>query len=194
MPRSWKLESQKQFWQRRKDSGLCVECQKVEPAPGKLRCGTCLERRRAIHRKCSQKRRDIWLASGVCGDCGKPAVEGLKICQDCRDRRKVTWVNNRDRWQPIRKVRHQALKQQVFAAYGGAFCACCGETFLEFLSIDHINGDGAKDRRKVKGVNVGYNIYGVLKKQGFPPGFRVLCMNCNFALGHGGSCPHQSTQ
>jgi hypothetical protein len=22
-------------------------------------------------------------------------------------------------------------------------------------------------------------------------GYRVLCMNCNFALGHSGYCPHQ---
>lgn len=30
-----------------------------------------------------------------------------------------------------------------------------------------------------------------LKKNNYPPGFRVLCMNCNFSLGMRGYCPHQ---
>lgn len=191
MPRSWKSESAKEFWERRKKSGLCVECQKVVPAPGKLRCAACLEKRRAIHRKCSQRRRDVWRANGLCGDCGKPAIDGQTKCSECRDRRNAQWVTHREKWKPIRKIRHQSLKLEVYEAYGGAICACCGETHIEFLSVDHINNDGAK-HRKEKGVLGG--LYGWLKKRNFPPGFRVLCMNCNFALGHGGSCPHQSKE
>ena len=56
---------------------------------------------------------------------------------------------------------------------------------MEFLSIDHINGSGLKHRQRV-----GYNLYGVLKREGFPFGYRVLCMNCNFAMGHFVGCPH----
>lgn len=33
-------------------------------------------------------------------------------------------------------------------------------------------------------------IYRWLKQQGFPTGFRVLCMNCNFSYGLHGYCPH----
>ena len=36
----------------------------------------------------------------------------------------------------------QDLKQQVFNAYGGPVCACCGDTHLEFLCVDHVNGKG----------------------------------------------------
>ena len=77
-------------------------------------------------------------------------------------------------------------KIDVFNAYGGAMCACCGETHIEFLSLDHIGGDGAAHRRQLAGKG----LYLWLKTNGYPSGFRVLCMNCNFALGKYGYCPH----
>jgi hypothetical protein len=85
-----------------------------------------------------------------------------------------------------RRAYKQAVKREVFAAYGGAICVCCGEMHMEFLSIDHVDGDGAEHR---KTVHQG-NLYFWLKAHGFPPGFRVLCLNCNFSLGHYGYCPH----
>lgn len=33
-------------------------------------------------------------------------------------------------------------------------------------------------------------MYRWLRNHGYPLGFRVLCMNCNFALGKFGYCPH----
>ena len=65
-------------------------------------------------------------------------------------------------------------------------CACCGETKVHFLTIDHINGGGHKHLRTIGG-----NLYIWLRKNNYPLGFRVLCMNCNFAIGHYGFCPHQ---
>jgi hypothetical protein len=72
-------------------------------------------------------------------------------------------------------------------SHGDPVCACCEETRLEFLSIDHINGGGGKHIREI-----GSNLARWLTKQGFPDGYRVLCHNCNFALGHYGYCPHQA--
>ena len=72
--------------------------------------------------------------------------------------------------------------------YGGPSpkCECCGEGRYEFLSLDHIQGDGARHRAEVgRGA-----VYGWLKKNGYPEGFRVLCHNCNQALAHYGYCPH----
>jgi len=86
-------------------------------------------------------------------------------------------------WRKAFRIR---IKEQAFQAYGGAICACCKETHSEFLSIDHIAGGGNKHRQQVKGLN----FYHWLRLQGYPSGFRVLCMNCNFASGHFGSCPH----
>src|SRR3990172_5963982 len=43
---------------------------------------------------------------------------------------------------------HAALRREVLDHYGGA-CACCGETTLEFLSLDHKNGGGTKHRNEI---------------------------------------------
>lgn len=86
------------------------------------------------------------------------------------------------------------LKDEVFSAYGGYRCACCGETQRFFLQLDHINGNGCKERKELCGKNVGSNcyvIYGQLRKLGFPPGYQVLCANCNVGKHrNGGICPH----
>ncbi len=83
---------------------------------------------------------------------------------------------------------NRKIKLEVLSHYGGAppVCACCGEAAMEFLSIDHIKGGGSRHRRELNRSN----LYGYLKKTGYPDGYRVLCMNCNFALGHFGYCPH----
>jgi hypothetical protein len=65
-------------------------------------------------------------------------------------------------------------------------CACCAESHLEFLSLDHINGGGHQHRRTVR------HVYPWLIKNNYPPGYRVLCLNCNFALGIFGYCPHKT--
>jgi len=75
----------------------------------------------------------------------------------------------------------------AFAAYGGSFCACCGEDHYEFLCIDHVDNNGAAHRKKVG------DVLSWLSKNGYPSGFQVLCINCNFAKGHLGECSHVST-
>lgn len=94
------------------------------------------------------------------------------------------------------KVKEQArqsylkLKAEVIIHYGEV-CACCGADDLDVLSIDHINGDGAAHRRELRarGEYFGYHW---LKTNNFPEGFRVLCLNCNFARGFWGRCPHEA--
>jgi hypothetical protein len=93
-------------------------------------------------------------------------------------------IYGRKRWQ---KLRHGVL---VHYSGGQPACSCCGEKHDEFLSIDHINGDGA-DHRRMIGSGATYRW---LTNNNFPPGFQVLCMNCNFAKGHAcGGCPHRKS-
>jgi hypothetical protein len=88
-----------------------------------------------------------------------------------------------------------ALKLQVFEAYGGFKCACCGETEPLFLSIDHIDNNGSEMRRNGIHGRSGTQFYQWLRKNGFPDGFQVLCMNCNVGKHrNGGVCPHQSSK
>jgi hypothetical protein len=85
-----------------------------------------------------------------------------------------------------------ARKMSVLKYYGGdpPVCACCFESHVQFLAIDHVNRDGAEHRRKLK--NNGGNIFYLwLVNNDYPDGFRVLCHNCNMAIGIWGSCPHE---
>lgn len=87
-----------------------------------------------------------------------------------------------------RRAKDRALKQEIIDAYGGK-CECCGEITFEFLTIDHINGDGAEHRRQIGGK--GRRLYAAIKAEGFPKDrYRLLCFNCNIALGFYGYCPH----
>jgi hypothetical protein len=91
----------------------------------------------------------------------------------------------RSAWQ---RAYRQALRTEVITAYGGK-CSCCGEIEQKFLSIDHINGGGAKHKRDIEA-----DLYAWLKANNYPPGFQVLCFNCNLAKGFYGVCPHQLNQ
>jgi hypothetical protein len=77
---------------------------------------------------------------------------------------------------------------QVILAYGGK-CVCCGETELDFLQLDHINGYGGKHRARVGGGTGG--LLRDLIKQNFPPIMQVLCANCHIAKTRKIVCPHQ---
>lgn len=82
-----------------------------------------------------------------------------------------------------RKRRRQALKHY------GDVCACCGEDNHEFLAFDHIAGGGNEHR---KTINSGGAMVNWLFSNNFPETIRVLCANCNSALGAHGYCPHQN--
>jgi hypothetical protein len=70
-------------------------------------------------------------------------------------------------------------------------CECCGESYIEFLTIDHIDGGGERHRKSI-GRRAGYEFYIWLIKNGFPNGYRVLCLNCNTSIGLYGYCPHKT--
>lgn len=98
-----------------------------------------------------------------------------------------TWNQNHKERIAISKKKHlQNVKKEVFDHYGN-FCHCCGETEPKFLTIDHINGDGAKHRKE---VGEGSTFYSWLVKNNFPNGFRTLCYNCNIGRKNG-PCPHE---
>lgn len=91
-------------------------------------------------------------------------------------------------------------KTNALVAYSGQnpTCSChgCNEHRWEFLTIDHIDGNGAAHRRSLSSTRKvsGREFYVWLRKNNYPPGFRVLCMNCNFSLGAYGYCPHENNK
>lgn len=76
--------------------------------------------------------------------------------------------------------KYRALRAEAFAAYGGAFCAWCGAA--EQLEIDHIADNGAVERALFP--EQAWSLARWLKKQGFPPGYQVLCRPCNRVKAH----------
>lgn len=90
------------------------------------------------------------------------------------------------------KRNHAALKEEVFLAYGGWKCNCCGEKERNFLSLDHVNNDAYKLIKEGVHPKGTTRLYAWLRRNKFPAGFQVLCMNCNFGKRmNGGMCPHQ---
>lgn len=99
------------------------------------------------------------------------------ICKPCHNARVAGYYN--------------AKKILVFEHYG-AVCVCCGENTLEFLSIDHVDNDGNKERHPNGGRVSGKHLYPKIVKSGFPDSYQVLCMNCNFGKhANNGVCPHK---
>jgi hypothetical protein len=84
------------------------------------------------------------------------------------------------------KERWLAVRQDVLTAYGHK-CTCCGITQAPFLTLDHIHQDGKQHRKHFSGIQM----YLDIKRQGYPKDkYRLLCMNCNFAIRWGAQCPH----
>ena len=61
---------------------------------------------------------------------------------------------------------------------GEGTCRWCGQGDQDVLTIDHIDNNGANHRRQM-GIGCGKLIYRYLVKNDYPPGFQVLCFNCN---------------
>lgn len=81
------------------------------------------------------------------------------------------------------------LRDTVIAHYGGK-CACCGEANKGFLTVDHI--EGVIPEMEACGKKLGHwALYKYLIKNNFPPGYQLLCANCNMAIGWWGVCPHK---
>jgi len=86
------------------------------------------------------------------------------------------------------KAYRQRIRLEVIAAYGGE-CKCCSEQRFEFLALDHINGTTLAQRAAERKSGISW--YLGLRREGYPARIRVLCHNCNMALGFYGYCPHQ---
>lgn len=124
----------------------------------------------------------------LCTKCGVEKPESEFSLAPEKKRGRAFWCKgcHRDR----AAERGEELKIETLQQYGGS-CACCGEDGLAFLTIDHIEGGGNKEREKVSGGMGGTKFYRWLKKEGWPEGYQVLCYNCNAATTGGATCPHK---
>jgi hypothetical protein len=164
-----------------------------EPKRWKFQCEHCprrFESRAGLATHVTKIHRELPPACGRCGTlltndnwyARKYAIRVCKACETSRHAQKA-----------------KLERTMMIEAYGGK-CICCGETIPEFLTIDHINNDGAKQRKEIRpnkvrngGGGSGVEFYRWLRKHGYPQdNYQLLCFNCNCAKGYFGQCPHMS--
>lgn len=142
--------------------------------------------------------------SKACTRCGfgksfddfypKPeAKDGRRsVCKACDN--KITKSAYANRRQEINSQRREArLRDRLvvidhYSDYSRS-CRCCGNSYLPHLSIDHINGRGAEHRKQI-----GHKLVSWLIANDFPPGFQILCNNCNMAKHWLGRCGCQDNR
>jgi hypothetical protein len=67
---------------------------------------------------------------------------------------------------------------------------CCGATHLAHLTIDHVNDDGKIERLTYRTPK---SLYVRLRQEGYPPGYQLMCFNCNAAKHIEGGCTCQQS-
>lgn len=122
-----------------------------------------------------------------------------QYCKPCSRPHKQKWYNLHKDKNLAAGAKHRArYKHEALAHYCGGIvrcqCAGCNVTIEKFLTLDHINNDGAEHRKQLSGN--GKNkawvpMYTWARKNGYPSIFRVLCYNCNCGRHlNKGVCPH----
>lgn len=193
-------------------NNLCTTCKLPESETGKrdgLTCDSC----RDVNRQYLKSRVEKLIRDGLCTACKRPSSPGKKKCEAClikfnsrsRDAKKnnqcvvclgpldvptqIRCNSCRERGNSQHKAIQDRIRDIVFAAYGGAYCVCCGESQIEFLTLDHKLENGG-ELRKQRGHR---DAYRWCIKNNFPPIFQVMCIGCNWVrtIRSNGVCPHK---
>lgn len=146
-------------------------------------CNNKLEgqRRKFCSYKCyDENRRGKWVtktcASTDCNNTFKTQGQLKRYCSNTCNHREET------------RRRSREMKARLLETYGDK-CACCGESCVEFLTLEHKNGDRKQHLKKV-----GPNVIAIWRDavENFDTNkYEILCMNCNWAKGKYGFCPHE---
>jgi hypothetical protein len=138
---------------------------------------------------------DKRLTAGLCPYCGgQNADKRFKLCLSCREKTRLisrsrykanlTYERLRNR----NKRRH--IKSVVLGHYskGTPHCVCrgtncwhtgaCSVSDIRVLELDHINGGGNIERKRVFGDKHAASYQWIINND-FPVGYQTLCSNCN---------------
>jgi hypothetical protein len=156
---------------KKKLAGVCAYCSDQNPTlPGLTLCRSCSQKSSKKNKEIVAKRKQL----GLCVTCGRESsCDGQVNCEACA-------AEGREY--------HRKNKRACFDHYGRA-CTCCGVEFDErFLTLDHVNNDGAAHREEI-GKST---LYRWAIKNKFPDSLQTHCWNCNLGKGiNGGVCPHR---
>ena len=120
-----------------------------------------------------------------------PTDEFQVLCMNCQMEKKITnnecHANGNLTPKQLKKRDYMyywvnKLRWETLSAYSNSpipYCKVCHTTNMWHLCLDHVNGNGAEDRRKYN--YFGYGLYSKLRQLGYPDKdkYQVLCYTCN---------------
>jgi len=175
---------------RKRLGGRCSSCGEVVPVDGyypynPYRCKGCIRRYSRERARGHEALNAEPAAYSLCVRCGERKPGGDFYRSRYSKNGLAGWCK------PCRKTygteRARRARAKVIEAYGG-LCVCCGYDYADALAFDHVNGDGAADR-KVRGSCTNIISYLHTRLPEIDPTLQLLCHNCNFLKGTGPSCP-----
>lgn len=167
----------------RHNNGFCVQCN-TKNNNGKQYCDNCLSDRSGT----KAAKRQQYLASGLCGNCGKRLLANNK-------KRCIVCIHKHNRWyasSPTKRrnaLKNKQLKEIVVTHYGGR-CSCCGESERTFLAVDHKDGGGNTHRQQIRKAS-SMSFYKWIIDNNYPDYLQILCHNCNISKHLLGECAHK---
>lgn len=124
-------------------------------------------------------------------------INGKKLCSVCRKYKIISefgtcvtsytgyfgYCKLCTRWR--QRTKNLLSKLEFILEYGGK-CICCGETGIDFLTVEHIGGNAS-----IGDMSFGGALIANLKVRGWPKDkYTVLCFNCNCCKKFGRPCSH----
>lgn len=122
-----------------------------------------------------------------CSICGDELVLGVNWlesyakrhsywCRTCVVKKGIEWAKkNMARHRESNRLSTDKIRVEVLTQYSGKppKCIKCGYSDIRALSLDlMVNG------HRKSGIPYGVKLYYRLRKEGYPKGWQVLCMNC----------------
>ena len=160
-------------------------------ATTRQQCTKCLRPAQPRHKLCcrcagyAKKYYDARIAAGLCteGGCSNRTRPGRRTCHDCVAK------------QTVRAKRYRHRIKDIINQHYGNICNCCGESNPLFLTLDHVNNDGNKQRAMFTSeMNLYIDVAVKIKRGDAPTDLRILCYNCNCGRQrNNGICPHEES-
>lgn len=144
-----------------------------------------IQKRRECARKSARKSRLLYPERQKI----KSRLDRLRNPESWKIRKKRNYTKYRDKYLNYNRKRNAEHRLQVLTHYskGKLICSCCGEKEYRFLTLEHLNGGGTKERKRIGPSNLCL----FLIKNCLPSGYDVLCYNCNCGKSKTGVCPHK---
>lgn len=153
--------------------------------------------------KCSicdkiKKRDGISAKDFICKKCVSEEMHKyyLRNKEKLKKRTRLWKKNNKEKVIKESQRYRKELKIKALKAYSrndNIQCVCCGEKEIDFLCLDHIDNNGAQERKRKK-YGLGTSFLKWLKVNNYPKNLRLqtMCFNCNMSKRiQGGVCIHQ---